>query len=427
MSTVFIITLLILVVTFLIRIPVGFGFLIACIFYFSASNMDIGLVADIMGNKLYSMYVIIAVPLFVFTANVMNTGTVTDRVFNFANSLFGRYKGGMGHVNVAASLIFSGMTGSAIADASGLGKMEIRAMRKQGYDDGFSCAVTAASSTIGPIFPPSIPLVIYAMLSGASAGALFLAGIVPGLLLAAALMIYIVFIARKRDYPKGIHYSIRDFIFITIKAIPALLTPVILLGGIYTGVMTPTEAGAVAALYALIISVFAYRALGIKGFMQVIVDTTKTTGTLGFILAAAFPLSFIVAYEGVAPAIAEFMLNATDNKYVLLLIITAFFLLMGMFLDTSVLMLVFIPMVLPLVTAMEIDLVHFGVIIVLNMMIGLSTPPFGMLLFIVSGISKTRLVSVFKEILPIICVMIVVLLTITFIPQLVLFIPETLG
>ena len=412
---------------FVFRIPIALGMLTTATFYMWAAGLDIGIVADQVLSNLFSKYIIMAVPLFVFTAKVMNTGKVTEIVFRFANTLVGRFRGGLGHVNVVASIIFSGMTGSAVADASGLGLMEIQAMRDHGYDDGFSCAITAASATIGPIFPPSIPLVFYAMLSGTSIGNLFLGGMAPGILIGLALMAYIAFIAEKRNYPRGEQYTLQQFWRNTVKALPALFTPVILLGGIYTGVMTPTEAGAVAAFYAILISFFVYREMGVKQLLEVIVDTVKTTGTLALIVGAAFTFSFIVAKEHIPEMIAGGMLGLTDNKYMLLLIINVLFIILGMFIDTSTITLVFIPMVLPLIRQLGIDQVHFGVVIVLNMMIGLSTPPMGMLLFIVSGISGTPLKTVIKEALPMIIVLLAVLLLITYVPQIVLFVPNMFG
>ncbi|RPF54244.1 TRAP transporter large permease [Aquisalibacillus elongatus] len=426
MDQVLLITIILFIITFIIRIPVAIGMILTSIFYFNAKGQDISLVADTILSNLMSTYVILVVPLFIFTAAVMNTGLVTDKIFSFANALVGRYKGGMGHVNVVASCVFSGMSGSAVADASGLGKMEIESMRRQGYDDGFSSAITAASSTIGPIFPPSIPMVIYAMLSGASVGALFIAGIIPGLLLAVALMIYIVFVARKRDYPSGPRYTFKKFVIFTFQAFPALLTPVILLIGIYSGIITPTEAGAAAALYALLVSVIVYRTMGVNQLKDVFKDTVVTTGNLGLIVGAAYCFSYIVAYEQIPAVISDFMLDFTDNKYVMLLIINIFFLIMGMFVDTMVMTLVFIPMVLPFIDALGIDPVHFGVLIVLNMMIGLSTPPFGMLLFIVSGIAKIPINKVIKEVWPMILVMLFVLGLVTYIPEISLFLPNIL-
>jgi len=422
--------LLCFVLTFILRIPIALGMLMSSIYYFALAPgpaTGLQMAATQFLTQLNVKFILIAVPLFVFAAKVMNTGKVTEMVFLFANTLVGKWRGGMGHVNVVASIIFSGMTGSAVADASGLGIMEIEAMRKQGYEDSFSCAITAASATIGPIFPPSIPMIFYAMLSGASIGNLFLGGMAPGILIGLALMAYIAYIARKRNYPKGKRYPLRQFIKITIKAFPALLTPVILLGGIYSGIVTPTEAGALAAFYAIIISFFIYRTMGLKQLLSVIVDTVKTTGTLSIIVGAAFTFSYIMAIEHIPDVIAGIFFGFTNNKYLMLFIINIIFLILGMFVDTSCIQVVFVPMVLPLVKAMGIDLVHFGVVIVLNMMIGLSTPPFGMLLFIVSGISGTPLRTIIKEIFPMILVLIIVLIMITYIPDIVLFIPHSVG
>lgn len=422
-----IIPLIVFVVCFLIRVPISLGMMASAIFYFAVTHKDMGLMVDTVVANLYSSYVLIAVPLFVFTANVMNNGAVTDKIFTFANALVGRYRGGLGHVNVVNSVIFSGMTGSAIADAAGLGKMEIEHMMKHGYSGGFSCAITAASATVGPIIPPSIPMVIYAMLSGASIGALFMGGVIPGLLIAAFLMLYIMYIARKRNYPAGEKFTSREFIRFTITALPALFTPVILLGGIYAGVMTPTEAGAVAALYALLISAFIYRVLGFKQLFDLLVDTVRTVGNLGLLVGSAFAYSYIVASEKIPGMVSNLVMDITDDKYLFLFLINVVFLILGMFMDTSTITLVFVPIVIPIVEAMGIDLVHFGVIIVLNMMIGLSTPPFGMLLFITSGISGTPLKSVIKETMPMLYVMIVVLFLISYIPEIVLFFPKLVG
>jgi tripartite ATP-independent transporter DctM subunit len=414
---------------FILRLPIALGMLMSSIFYcLLAPGPATGLqvAAGQFLSNLDVKFILIAVPLFVFAAKVMNSGAVTEKIFRFANNLVGRWRGGMGHVNVVASIIFSGMTGSAVADASGLGIMEIEAMREQGYDDSFSCAITAASATIGPIFPPSIPMIFYAMLSGASIGKLFIGGMIPGILIGLALMAYIAFIANKRDYPRGEKYTLRQFIKNTIIAFPALMTPVILLGGIYTGVVTPTEAGALAGIYALLISVLVYRSLGLRQLLEVIFETVKTTGILTVIVGAAFSFSYIVALEHIPDVFSGLLLGITSNKYVLLLVINILFIILGMFIDTMAITLVFIPMVLPLVKLLGIDLVHFGVVIVLNMMIGLSTPPFGMLLFIVSGISGTPLKSIIKEIFPMLLVLIGVLFLITYVPWFVLYLPGTM-
>ena len=427
MSFPLLITLIVFILIFLLRMPISLGMIAAGTFYFLASGTDLGSVANHIMNTYYSNYVIIAVPLFIFTANVMNSGKVTEMVFKFASGLANGRRGALGHVNVIASLIFSGMTGSAIADASGLGKMEIDAMKKAGYDDAFSCAITAASATVGPIFPPSIPLVMYAMLSGASVGALFLGGMIPALLVCIGLMIYVSVMSKIRNYPREAKISRREFFMFTIQAIPAILTPVILLMGIYTGVMTPTEAGAVAAIYAIAVSFLAYKAMSLKDLLRIIKDTIMDTGSVSLMVGAAAVISYIVAREQIASDLGVLVMQYVDNKYVFLLIVNVIILILGMFIDTSTIQLVFVPIMIPMAKMFGIDLIHFGLVVTLNMMIGLSTPPFGMLLFITAGISGTSLKSVMREIKWPIVAMLVVLLLITFVPEIVLFLPRTFG
>ncbi len=427
MSLAVMVTLVVFILIFLLRMPISLGMIAAGTFYFIVGGSDVSAVANHIMNTYYSNYVIIAVPLFIFTANVMNSGKVTEMVFKFASGLAGGRRGALGHVNVMASLIFSGMTGSAIADASGLGKMEIDAMKKAGYDDAFSCAITAASSTVGPIFPPSIPLVMYAMLSGASVGALFLGGMVPALLICVGLMVYVSAISKIRNYPKEERLPLKAFLLFTLRALPALLTPVILLMGIYTGIMTPTEAGAVAAIYAILVAILAYKALSLKGLLRIVKDTIKDTGSVSLMIGAAAVISYIVAREQIATDLGNVVLGFTDSKYVFLILVNIIILILGMFIDTSTIQLVFVPIMIPVAKAFGIDLVHFGLVVTLNMMIGLSTPPFGMLLFITAGISDTSLKAVMKEIMWPIGAMIVVLLLITFVPEIVLFLPKTFG
>lgn len=427
MSTAMIVTIVIFVLIFLLRMPISLGMIAAGTFYFLTNGTDLGSVANHLMNTYYSNYVIIAVPLFIFTANVMNSGKVTEMVFKFATGLANGRRGALGHVNVIASLIFSGMTGSAIADASGLGKMEIEAMKEAGYDDAFSCAITAASATVGPIFPPSIPLVMYAMLSGASVGALFLGGMIPALMVCVGLMIYVSVMSKIRNYPREATISRREFFKFTIQAIPALLTPVILLMGIYTGIMTPTEAGAVAAIYAIFVSFLAYKAMSFKDLYNIIKDTIKDTGSVSLMVGAAAVISYIVAREQIATDLGALVMQFVDNKYVFLLIVNVIILILGMFIDTSTIQLVFVPIMIPMAKMFDIDLIHFGLVVTLNMMIGLSTPPFGMLLFITAGISGTSLKAVMKEIKWPIVAMLVVLLLITFIPEIVLFLPRQFG
>lgn len=423
----FMIPLAVMAITFIMGLPVAFDLIAAAVVYLFVSGMDIGIVAEQICASMFNNYTILAVPMFVLMANLMNGGAVSAKLFDFCKALVGRRKGALAYVNILVSLIFSGMSGSAVADASGIGLIEIEAMKEDGYDPEFSAAITSATSTVGPIIPPSIPMVIYATLSGTSVGALFLAGIVPGVILCGALAIYVAYISKKRNYPAGKSYTPKEFLKFTLDALPALFTPVILFAGIYGGVMTPTEAGAVAALYALIIAVFYYRSIDLKNIWKALRDTALNTGTITVMTAASVVMSYMVAKEGVSQAIAAWILGVTTNKYLLLFLIDAIFIALGMILDVSVLQYVFVPLILPVVSALGINLVHFGVVIVLNMMIGLSTPPFGMCLFISSALSKSKLANVAKEILPMVIVMLIVLLILTYCPVLVTGLPTLLG
>lgn len=423
----FMIPLAVMAITFILGLPVAFDLIAAAVVYLLVSGMDIGIVAEQICQSMFNNYTILAVPMFVLMANLMNGGSVSNKLFDFCKAMVGRRKGALAYVNILVSLIFSGMSGSAVADASGIGLIEIEAMKEDGYDPEFSAAITSATSTVGPIIPPSIPMVIYATLSGTSVGALFLAGIVPGVILCGALAIYVAYISKKRNYPAGKKYTPKEFLKFTLDALPALFTPVILFAGIYGGVMTPTEAGAVAALYAMAIALFYYRSIDLKGIWVALRDTALSTGCITVMTAASVVMSYMVAKEGVSQAIAAWILNITTNKYILLLLIDIVFIGLGMILDVSVLQYVFVPLILPVVSALGINLVHFGVVIVLNMMIGLSTPPFGMCLFISSSLSKSKLAAVSKEILPMVIVMLIVLLVLTYCPVLVTGLPTLLG
>ncbi len=416
MSHAMMISLGLLVVCFVIRMPIAIGMIISSTLYLAVKGMDPSVVVEIFTSKMYNNFILLAVPLFIFAANIMNSSKVTDKIFDFSKVLVGRWKGGLGHVNVIASLIFSGMTGSAVADASGLGIMEIEAMRKEGYDDGFSAAITAGSAVIGPIFPPSIPLVIYGVIAGASIGNLFLAGMVPGIILALALCIYVCYIANKRNYPSGKRYAGMEFVRMTVSAIPALLTPVILLMGIYTGIMTATEAGAVAALYALIISVFAYRS-----------NTVRSTGQIGIMLGAAYVFSYVIAVENLPSLAGSLILSFATTKVSFLIFVNILLFILGMLLDSAVLQLVLLPILCPIAQSFGIDMVHFGVVFTLNTMIGLCTPPFGMLLFIVTGISGEKMNTIIKEIMPMVFVMVLVLILVTFVPDVIMWLPRLFG
>lgn len=416
--------LIVFVLIFVLRMPIPHGMMCACMFYFIVSGDPIKMVAQQTLKTFYTNYTIIAVPLFIFAANVMNSGKVTEKIYDFALGLVGRFKGGLGHVNILGSLVFAGMTGSAIADASGLGKMEIEAMNDEGYDPGFSCAMTASSAVLGPTFPPSIPMVIYAMYSGCSVGALFLGGMIPAILLTAALMVYVAVVSHKRNYPTSVRMGVKAFLKATLGAIPALLTPVVLLAGIYSGVMTPTEAGAVAGFYALIVSLLIYRSLGWGELKTILRDTVKGVGTCSLMIGASACINYIAAKEQISASIANTINGMTSNPYVFLFIVNIAILILGMFIDTSVIQSVFVPLMIPIATSMGIDLLHFGLVAIFNMMIGLCTPPFGMLLFITSGISSTPLKDVVKEIWWPLFAMLAVLAIITYIPGVVLYLPR---
>lgn len=430
------------ILMFVIRMPIPTGMIVACAMYFLVDGLCKGygfgdmvvgnagqlhLIAQKTIEAIFTNGTIVAVPLFVFAANLMNSSTVTDYIFGFCDGLVGRFRGGMAHVNVLCSLVFSGMTGSAIADATGIGTMEIEVMKKQGYDDPFSCAITAASATIGPIFPPSIPMVVYAMLTGASVGALFMGGMVPGILLALFLCVYIVFIARKRNYPRSEPIALKAYLKFLLKAIWALLTPVILLGCIYSGITTPTEAGAIAGLYTILVSVIIYKTMGWKELKKVLFDTVKGTGGVTIMIGAASAISFIFAKEGLGVTIGNWLLTLCHSQWSFLILTNVVVLILGMFIDTSVIQLVMIPILWPVAQQLGINVVHFGLVFTFNTMLGLSTPPFGMLLFITSSTSGTPLKDVIKEIMPMIVVMLLELILITFVPNVVLFLPKMFG
>ena len=430
------------ILMFVIRMPIPTGMIVACAMYFLVDGLCKGygfgdmvvgnagqlhLIAQKTIEAIFTNGTIVAVPLFVFAANLMNSSTVTDYIFGFCDGLVGRFRGGMAHVTVLCSLVFSGMTGSAIADATGIGTMEIEVMKKQGYDDPCSCAITAASATIGPIFPPSIPMVVYAMLTGASVGALFMGGMVPGVLLALFLCVYIVFIARKRNYPRSEPIALKAYLKFLLKAIWALLTPVILLGCIYSGITTPTEAGAIAGLYTILVSAIIYKTMGWKELKKVLFDTVKGTGGVTIMIGAASAISFIFAKEGLGVTIGNWLLTLCHSQWSFLILTNVVVLILGMFIDTSVIQLVMIPILWPVAQQLGINVVHFGLVFTFNTMLGLSTPPFGMLLFITSSTSGTPLKDVIKEIMPMIVVMLLELILITFVPNVVLFLPKMFG
>ncbi len=428
MNTALAVLALVLVAGMLLRMPIGFSMLASGVGYLLVKRQDLGLVAEQVCNGLYNSYVLLAVPLFVFAANLMNAGTVSERLFDFCRILVGRMRGGLAQVDILVSVIFSGMSGSAIADAAGPGLVTIKQMlKKPEYTPGFAGAVVVASATLGPIIPPSIPMVIYALVSGASVGALFLGGVVPGFLMAALMMLVVHVIAVKRDMPRDDPVPRSEWGGLILRGALPLSMPLVLLGGIYSGVFTPTEAAAVAALHSLILSTVVFRALSWKNFWGVVLESTRSSAVITLILAGSFILNYAFTAEGVPQAMAQWVDGMQLSRIQFLLLVNLLFLVLGCFLDVSVLLLVFVPMLLPAAKLLGVDLVHFGVLVVLNMMIGLIHPPFGMLLFVTKALTGIPIGDMMREGWPFLLMLLALLLAMTFFPQIVLWLPQTMG
>lgn len=408
--------------------PIAYAILLASFVYLTVSGAGVGIAGKVLMDGLYNSFILLAVPLFIVAANIMNAGTISDRLLRFCIGLVGRFKGGMGHVNVVASLIFSGMSGSAVADAAGIGKIIIEMMTKSGhYTRGYAAAITAASATIGPIIPPSIPMVLYALVSNTSIGFLFLGGIVPGLFMGAVLMGMNYFISHRRGFLTEDPVPLRELPALTVNAFPALLMPAILLYGIYGGVTTPTEAAAVAAFYALILASMFYRALSIGAFYRILVESARSSAAVGLVIGGALILNFVVASENIPGMLADALVGLDVEPIVFLLGVNVLILLLGCVLDATTIILVIIPLFLPSCRELGIDLVHFGVVAVVNCMIGLITPPYGILLFVINAVTRIPLGEIIREVLPFLAVLIAALLVLIFVPDLVLWLPRMFG
>jgi tripartite ATP-independent transporter DctM subunit len=418
----------VLVAGFVLRAPIGFSMIGSGIAYLIVKRQDVGLAAEQVLNGLYNSYVLLAVPLFIFAANLMNAGTISERIFDFCRILVGRLRGGLAQVDILVSVVFSGMSGSAIADAAGPGLVTIRQMlKKPEYTPGFAGAVVVASATLGPIIPPSIPMVIYALVSGSSVGALFLGGVVPGVLMALLMMGVVQVIATRRNMPREDKVPLRDWPLIVWRGALPLSLPVLLLTGIYTGIFTPTEAAAVAALHALVLAGAVYRALSWRALWGVVMESTRSSAVITMILAGAFMMNYAFTAEGVPQSLAAWMAGFDLGRTSFLLLVNLLFLVLGCFMDISVLLLVFVPILLPMVKALGIDLVHFGVVIVLNMMIGLIHPPFGMLLFVTNALTGIPIKDMLREGWLFIVMLLLLLLAMTLFPQIVLWLPQSMG
>jgi tripartite ATP-independent transporter DctM subunit len=420
--------LAVLAVGMTVRAPIGFTMIASGISYLAVKGQDMGLAAEQVANGLYNSYVLLAVPLFILAANLMNAGTVSERIFDFCRILVGRLRGGLAQVDILVSVVFSGMSGSAIADAAGPGLVTIKQMlRKPEYTPGFAGAVVVSSATIGPIIPPSIPMVLYALVSGTSVGALFLAGVIPGLLMAVVLMVAVQIIATRRRMPRDEPVPLAEWPGLLWRGTLPLSLPVVLLTGIYTGAFTPTEAAAVAALHALLLAGVVYRALDLRTLYRVFLESTRASAVITIIIAGAFLLSFAFTSEGVPQALAKWVDTMDLTQLQFLLLVNAVFLVLGCFLDVSVMLLVFVPMLLPSAKLLGIDLVHFGVVVVINMMIGLVTPPFGMLLFVTNALTGIPIRDMIREGWPFLLMLGLLLAVLMLVPQVTLWLPQSMG
>jgi len=409
-------------------LPIGHSMILASILYLLLAGLDLGTAAEQLLNGLFNSYVLLAIPLFILAADLMNVGTLTDRLLKFCLVLVGRFRGGLGHVDVVSNVIFAGMSGSAIADAVGIGRIIIGMMSKDGkYPIAYAGAITASAAIIGPIIPPSIPMVLYALVSDASIGYLFLGGVVPGLLLGLSFMMMNTAIARRRDFPVEPPVPLREIPWITLGAVPALMLPVILLFGIYGGVTTPTEGAAAAAAYALLASVLIYRSLSVRQLYDALLGSARATTSVGMLIAGALVFNYVVTVENIPRSLQQLMNAYQLSAGGFLLLVNIILLILGCLLEGSTILLVIVPIFIPTAKALGIDLVHFGVVVVVNIMIGLLTPPYGLLLFVIASMTKQPVWAIVREAAPFIVAAIAILAIITAVPETVLWLPKHMG
>ena len=411
---------LLLVIGVPISISIGASAVLGC--------LSLGYPLVVIGQKMVSgidSFLLIAVPLFILAGNLMNAGKITEKIFDTAKELVGWIPGGLGHANVVASIIFAGMSGSAVADAGGLGAIEMEAMKKNGYDEDFAGAVTAASSVIGPIFPPSIPLIIYGSVASVSVDQLFMGGVVPGLLMGVLLMVMVLYFAIVRRYERH-PFRLRALIRQFLGSIPALITPVIILCGFVVGWFTPTEASSIAVIYSLLIALFLYRTLDWKSFKKCLKDSAISSANTLFIIGTSTLFTYVMAMEGISRQFADVILGISSNPNVVLLVINVLLLVLGMVMEPGAILTLMLPVLLPIANGLGLDLVHFGVMVVLNLMIGQVTPPFGVCLFVISDVNKLKLELLYRSILPFLVPLILTLILVTYIPGIVTALPNAL-
>src|SRR5436190_14474054 len=398
------------------------------ILYLWLAGVDMGTAAEQLLNGMYSSYLLLAIPLFILAAEFMNSGSIMDRLLAFCNALVGRWRGGLAHVNVVQSIIFAGMSGSALADAASSGKVMQSLMTRGGrYTPSFAAALTAVSSVIGPIIPPSIPMVLYALVSDTSISYLFLGGVLPGLLLGGVQMGLIAATARRRNFPVEARVPLRELPRVAWEAFPALMMPVILFGLLYSGVTTPTEAAAAAAAYSLAVSAVLYRSVGWGDVYKSLLASARITISIGMLIAGALVFNYVVTAENIPKTVAALLKARELSPFTFLLSVNILLLILGCFLEGTTILLVIVPVLLPTAVALGIDPVHFGVVVVVNIMIGLVTPPYGLLLFLMVKIGEVSLTELVREVMPFLGVMIGALALMTFIPEIVLFLPRLFG
>jgi tripartite ATP-independent transporter DctM subunit len=412
----------------LLGLPIGHAMIAGSILYLWMAGLDMGTAAEQLLNGMYTSWLLLAVPLFILSAEIMNSGTMTERLPRFCDALVGRFRGGLAQVNVVQSIIFAGMSGSAIADAAGSGKMMQKMMTQNGkYTPAFAAALTAASAVIGPIIPPSIPIILYALIADTSIGYLFLGGMVPGLLMGLVQMALIAIIARRRNFPVEKPIPLREFPRITVAAFPALLMPVVLLGCIYSGITTPTEAAAIAAAYALLVSVLIYRSITLRGLYDSLLSSARTTASIGMLIAGALVFNYVVTVENIPATIRGVLQGMELSPLTFMILVNILLLVLGCLLEGTTIILIVLPVLVPTASALGIDLVYFGVVAVVNIMLGLITPPYGLLLFIMTNISGQPLKAIVKETMPFLLAMIAALAFITLVPECTLWLPRLLG
>lgn len=427
MSVGFWVLVAIFVLCYLAGAPLGYGLLAAGIVYLLLAGIDLSQAPALIAGGIGANFVVLAVPLFIFTSELMNSSGLTDRLFRFAQLALGRSRGALAQVNIGATLVFSGMTGSAVADTTGIGVMSVRAMESAGYPKGFACATTSASAIMGPLLPPSIPLVIYGFLSSTSIGSLFLAGIVPGVGLALTHAGLVGYLARRKNLPREEWPGWLAIGVAFVAGLPAILAPAILIGGIYSGVFTPTESSAVAVLYALVVALVVYRSLTPRDFLRSIAVAVRQTGAVTALIGGAFIINYAVTNEQLPATATQLVLSLTRQPILLIVIINVLFLIGDLFLETVVLQFVMLPIVLPIVKAAHIDPVYFGVVITLNMMIGLGMPSLGVINFILSKLTNTPLREIVREMWPFLGLLVAGLALLIAFPQISLLLPHLAG